>query len=215
MIKREKYIYINDIKMFVGEIIASELDMLNNYILDSLDDYYIYYSQTRTKNLFTLILDTYENIGSQIDVLIDKYWEPNFKKNKNWSKILINDLTSLYSFVQIKSNKFSPSTNNMIKNKIYINLHELFSDILNKLSVILYDYLKIVNYKAEGPDKYYPELQTSISIADNYDDDFELHSHRSGFIDLTDNSIIQKEIVSFRHSKDAKSNIEKETILNS
>ena len=73
MIKREKYIYINDIKMFVGEIIASELDMLNNYILDSLDDYYIYYSQTRTKNLFTLILDTYENIGSQIDVLIDKY----------------------------------------------------------------------------------------------------------------------------------------------
>ena len=205
-IKPVKYLELNSQQIFVGSLINAELVKLSNTFDDIIYDAPRYYSLIFNTKILNEIMRAYSNINNQLKNMIKKYENEEFEYLENWSDVMIDDIISLFTFIESIEERLSPEKYNLSHNKCYSKLHNCISGSLVDLSTILFDYLRIEEYQESDRSKFHPFSQIHISVANDYTGDIDVIPHRSGFYDMLNNKIIKKEIVSIRQADNLSNN---------
>ena len=202
----KKYLYSENQKIFVGNIIGTSLEQISYYIKDAVEDSEIFYSFIFNTKLVNNILHAFTDVTNTLDSLAEKYQAEDFEQNRNWRQIMFYDLAYLFNTIEVYDQRFNPSNQKLADSDIYLQLYQLFSSILDDLSNIMQRYLKIQDFQESDQSRFYPESQISISIVPDHPlKNFIVVPRRSGFCD-ENNNVLKKQIVSIHPVEDAQNN---------
>ena len=122
-IKPVKYLELNGQQIFVGSLINAELVKLSNTFDDIIYDAPRYYSLIFNTKILNEIMRAYSNINNQLKNMIKKYENEEFEYLENWSDVMIDDIISLFTFIESIEERLSPEKYNLSHNKCYSKLH--------------------------------------------------------------------------------------------
>lgn len=195
----KKYLNLKTGKTFVGKLVGVYLGEMSDYVKDVLEERSLFYTIIFNAKLVDEIISAFTSVTTTLDSLSEKYQDYEFEQNRNWRNIISIDLAYLFNTLESYEQRFDPNNQKLSSSETYCRLTNIFSSMLDDLSIMIQSYLKIQEYQEIDRSKFFPNSQISISIVpDSPLKNIKVVPRRSGFYDQAHNKILKKEIVSIR-----------------
>ena len=164
----KKYLNLKTGKTFVGKLVGVYLGEMSDYVKDVLEERSLFYTIIFNAKLVDEIISAFTSVTTTLDSLSEKYQDYEFEQNRNWRNIISIDLAYLFNTLESYEQRFDPNNQKLSSSETYCRLTNIFSSMLDDLSIMIQSYY------------------------------IEVVPRRSGFYDQAHNKILKKEIVSIR-----------------